>query len=67
MILLAIEQSGGRLILHAADTYSGSTTALAAATTDEMLLRFHPLLRSWLDLSKGKNSRIRNLEPPPVE
>jgi len=60
MILVAIEQSGSKLILHAVDTYSGSSTAIAATTTDEMLLRFHPLLRSWLDFSKGKKSRFQH-------
>ncbi len=66
MILIAIEQSGDKLLLHAVDTFSGSSTAIAAQTTDEMLLRFHPLLRSWLDFSKGKRTRFKESGTPPA-
>lgn len=65
MILIAIEQSDNKLLLHAVDTYSGSSTAIAATTTDELILRFHPLLRAWLDFSKGKKERFRQAEASP--
>jgi len=67
MILIAIEEAKGKFILHAVDTYSGSSTAIAAQTADEMLLRFHPLLRSWLDFSHGKRERFINTGTPPPE
>ena len=66
MILAAIEQSGDKLLLHAVDTFSGSSTAIAAQTTDEMILRFHPILHSWLDFSKGKQQRFKETGTPPA-
>ncbi len=67
MILITIEQVKDKLILHAVDTYSGSSTAIATSTTDELILRFHPLLRAWLDFSKGRDERYRSSVDPPEE
>ena len=64
MILIAIEPLEKVLILHASDTYSGYSTSISGVTTDELILRFHPLLASWISFSQAKKVRRKHLETP---
>lgn len=63
MILISLEAKGSKFVLHAADTYIGAFHALEGATIDEVMLRFHPLLRTWASLGSSGGAR----EAPPKE